>query len=216
MDSKPNFSFARRKANEILLFEENSSFPIHPQNVRVSNKNIIIVSFSKYACDTGSNINLLTKNGIFDDGYTIQNVRENTSIIFYNDKIENKGRIRWTIAHEIGHIVLGHNKQCEINEVEANTFASQLLLPQCILKDLIKNGVCVNSRYISEKFGLSNEAALKSLKQIQAKIENDFDLEYDDIILKKFDHFLDSETKNTNRRIYIDDDKAQELRNSWL
>ena len=66
--------------------------------------------------------------------------------IFYNPHMP-VGRIRFTIAHEIGHIVLGHlNKQGAFTsqnrepgpadapeEQMANVFASRLLAPACVL-----------------------------------------------------------------------------------
>lgn len=59
-------------------------------------------------------------------------------------KIDNVGRLRFTVAHELGHILLGHVGKYELvnrepssadNEIEqsANIFASRLLAPACVL-----------------------------------------------------------------------------------
>jgi Zn-dependent peptidase ImmA (M78 family) len=53
-------------------------------------------------------------------------------IILYNDEMDSN-RIRFTIAHEIGHIVLGHEYSCEETESEADYFARNLLVPMGIL-----------------------------------------------------------------------------------
>lgn len=64
-------------------------------------------------------------------------------IILYKD-MESTGRIRFTIAHELGHILLGHVGKYELmnrepspqdNPIEqaANVFASRLLAPACVL-----------------------------------------------------------------------------------
>jgi Zn-dependent peptidase ImmA (M78 family) len=67
----------------------------------------------------------------------------NQTIIRISDSETNTGRQRFSIGHELGHFVLGHghtlHKICsdrEINswygggeEVQANTFAAELLLP---------------------------------------------------------------------------------------
>lgn len=42
-------------------------------------------------------------------------------------------RATFTLAHEIGHIVLGHTEPSIEAEVEANTFAQQLLVPEAVL-----------------------------------------------------------------------------------
>ena len=53
-------------------------------------------------------------------------------LILYNDEMDSN-RIRFTIAHEIGHIVLGHESSCEETESEADYFARNLLVPMGIL-----------------------------------------------------------------------------------
>lgn len=64
--------------------------------------------------------------------------------IIYDDTIESTGRKRFTIAHELGHIFLGHpiiagyhKRTFDISkpqvETEADIFASRLLSPACVL-----------------------------------------------------------------------------------
>ncbi len=64
--------------------------------------------------------------------------------VVVNDK-ENRKRIRFTIAHELGHYLLGHlgsditktNREYKnakpIQETEADMFAARLLAPACVL-----------------------------------------------------------------------------------
>lgn len=64
------------------------------------------------------------------------------AVIGYNDK-HPWCRRRFTIAHEIGHLLMGHacNRQeneTSINETEANCFAAELLMPVQTLKKDIK------------------------------------------------------------------------------
>lgn len=84
---------------------------------------------------------LLTASGLSHhcedaDGFTFGNV------IFYNDTECNRQRQRFTIAHELGHIVLGHTKSLcnrepdsrdDPKETAANVFAARLLAPACVL-----------------------------------------------------------------------------------
>jgi len=73
----------------------------------------------------------------------------NDYVIVYDERVENSQRIRWTLAHEIGHIVLGHldhfeatalnrsgltDKQYGVLEVEAHWFAAELLAPKIVIK----------------------------------------------------------------------------------
>ena len=54
-------------------------------------------------------------------------------LILYNEKIKSRGRVRWTIAHELGHLVLRHFSKgvippdvYAVYEKEANCFARSL------------------------------------------------------------------------------------------
>lgn len=51
--------------------------------------------------------------------------------IFYDDTAPEE-RQRFTVAHELGHIIMRHSG-AEDNEAEANVFASRLLMPACVL-----------------------------------------------------------------------------------
>ena len=81
----------------------------------------------------------------------------------------NAGRIRWTLAHEIGHIYIGHLEVIEGAEIayneqrgfydqfesEADYFAWNLLAPLPILREM---GIRSASE-IKATYGLSNQAA---------------------------------------------------------
>lgn len=62
--------------------------------------------------------------------------------IIYNEKDDLRER-RFTVAHEIGHILLGHlfsnpisQQEKEIREQEADIFATFLLAPVCVIQAL--------------------------------------------------------------------------------
>lgn len=77
------------------------------------------------------------------DGFTT--IANGEPIIVINSaKTSNVGRMRFTVAHELGHIILGHVGIYELvnrepspfdNSIErdANIFASRLLAPACVL-----------------------------------------------------------------------------------
>lgn len=80
------------------------------------------------------------------DGFTV--LFHGRYYIFYNSAM-SVSRMRFTVAHELGHIVLGHvqegkptprNREPEQNdqpmEHMANVYASRLLAPACVLHDL--------------------------------------------------------------------------------
>lgn len=99
------------------------------------------------------------------DGFSV--LKNGTYYIFYSEKCV-PGRQRFSIAHEIGHIVLGHLRdgRCTILnrepsppdnpvETQANQFAARLLAPACVLNAL--NATAPEE--ISVLCGISKQAA---------------------------------------------------------
>ena len=81
--------------------------------------------------------------GAEEDGYSAI-VNDKPIIVINSLKRDNTARMRFTVAHELGHIMLGHVGVYELvnrepspsdNEIEqqANIFASRLLAPACVL-----------------------------------------------------------------------------------
>lgn len=112
----------------------------------------------------------------------------NEYIIFYNDELP-QGMQRFTIAHEIGHIVLFHFKiPIENREQEANMFAARLLMPMCVLReckiiDEQEIMTMCNVSYISAHYRYN--------RLIMLKDRNKFYLDYNEKILKrKFNGFI--------------------------
>ena len=95
-------------------------------------------------------------------GFLLQ--EEGLTAIAYN-KHQHVHRQRFTVAHEFGHLMLGHkNISCTSSlrstdpyEVEANQFAAELLMPLAFMKeDVKKEGVDVES--MAKKYFVSEEA----------------------------------------------------------
>lgn len=91
-----------------------------------------------------------------DDAFTLR--RE----IYYDGNI-NPFRLRFSLMHELGHIMLNHS--CEMNhyeEHEANYFASNLLAPRI----MITESKCDTVEKVMDTFFLSNEAATYALDSL--------------------------------------------------
>jgi len=100
------------------------------------------------------------------DGMQITEGEKTT--IGYN-QTQHLHRQRFTVAHEIGHLILGHtakNFNSDLNsnkpkEVEANNFASELLMPLNFLKGDCSKGY--NLQSIAERYIVSEEAICRKL-----------------------------------------------------
>ena len=52
----------------------------------------------------------------------------------------NPCRLRFTLAHELGHVALRHGGEGEHEEREADCFASHLLAPRPVIRGLMERG----------------------------------------------------------------------------
>ncbi len=112
------------------------------------------------------------------DGFTV--LYRDVPYIFYSSSVPEP-RQRFTIAHEIGHIVLDHvgdGKYTIMNrepspgdsadETQANQFAARILAPACVLNALD----AVEAEQISSLCGISHQAAefrAERMKQLRAR-----------------------------------------------
>lgn len=124
-----------------------------------------------------------------------------TIITVFDETIEPFQRIRWTIAHEIGHIVLGHlhdfdktainrggltSKEYEVLEKEADFFASELLAPIGVLKA----AGLTKSEEIKIACNLSKKAADNREKDIEWWGNSTIACEMDSLITEFFSDYL--------------------------
>ena len=130
------------------------------------------------------------------DGEVFYSPTTNEYKILYNDKNNVPKRIKWTIAHEIGHIVLGHldsqntsllhskmNKnEYKIKEKEADCFAGILLAPPIILYGLGATSV----ESIHNICELSREASTNRLEYINKYYNYNNFKAYEETILSQF------------------------------
>lgn len=75
-------------------------------------------------------------------------------IIAYNEKM-NAGRIRFSLMHELGHHLLGHQFECRRYEDQADSFASSLLAPRVMMHKL----ETTDAEKVHRTFGLSYQAS---------------------------------------------------------
>ena len=88
-------------------------------------------------------------------GYSEDAFRAGASKIVAYNPDRPHGRIRFSLMHELGHHVLGHNGASDQNEKEANAFASYILAPRMA----IHYSRCKNANDVARLFDMSFEAA---------------------------------------------------------
>jgi len=137
----------RNAAWNVLIDFNIKSLPIRVTQI-AKKMGIIVLTYS--AGNEIIDIWKLRELSMKNDGFTAR--IEDQWYIFYDENIRPKTRIRFTLAHEVGHFVLGHELKiapsgCRIGyteeniikkrkspiESEADMFAMRLLAPACVL-----------------------------------------------------------------------------------
>lgn len=165
---KPNFERCANLATDLLYKQQIDTTKIDVKKLKYD-KNIIIDSIQGYVEATNSNINGFMGNNVLKGGCCIYDKCSDTYIVLYNADIKNKEHINWTLAHEIGHIYLGHTKDGDIEEVEAHQFAAQLLMPEHSLNYIKNLKKVLTEEQICNIFFVSHAAARKRIKHMEKK-----------------------------------------------
>lgn len=98
-------------------------------------------------------------------GLTFFDIKQNCYVVYFDDVNAGEMKQRFSVAHEIGHITLGHvDKNCENSleaEREANYFAGYLMFPECLSNNnIIFEKLFNNIELIKRLFGLADDTAI--------------------------------------------------------
>ncbi len=105
--------------------------------------------------------------GYSEDGYSVE-TNEGEWIIYYNDEDKDYSRINQTIMHEIGHYILGHTEEGEIEEAEAKFFAKYALASPPLIHNMKKEQTTEN---VMEAFDIGYMAACYALQYYRKRIK---------------------------------------------
>ncbi|MBQ8174655.1 MAG: ImmA/IrrE family metallo-endopeptidase [Clostridia bacterium] len=123
-------------------------------------------SFAAFCNKTGAS------RADFDGGTDALTVRHGGEyVILYNEAVENERRRAFTLAHEVGHVLLSHaGEEPEVEEREANAFAASLLCPEILFRYLEhREGISFDEEKMTEYFSLSREAAANRLRDLRRR-----------------------------------------------
>ena len=159
-------------------------YPLDLNEVLSLIPNCKIMPYQKFADINHCSVNDVITLCQSKSSCTHYDVETNRYLILVNlIETSNYGRRRWTIAHEIGHIMCGHHILSAVDkiaensffqynnqdyEIEADYFAATLLSPL----PLFKVFEIQSSQDIQKTFGLSATAADIRLKEYKLWIKN--------------------------------------------
>ncbi len=160
--SYTHYKSARDAAWGVLIECGVSSLPVRPSEI-CRHYHWILSDYHNGA----RSIELLGLSGLMKKTDGFCTITRNYTYIFFDGSLPT-GRQRFTVAHEIGHLVLGHvgpgvatveNREPTGSEREeerqANQFAARLLAPACVLHEI----GAISPDAIQELCGISWQAA---------------------------------------------------------
>lgn len=152
--------------------------PVDIIEILSSFSNVLVFSYSEWAKRNNMTFSEVTEFAKSEDGCTSFDPKTGRFIVLYNNLIRNSGRIRFTLAHEMGHIILNHFDSkssvttiCRNNfdfiedvraEREADMFAAEFLIPSCFVRYLPDEDI----QYLSHTFAVSETTARNSLTRV--------------------------------------------------
>lgn len=168
--SKPDFEKCTVEATKFLYRQDVSDRILNIQRLNYD-KNIIFESIQNYCQLTHTPLFyfLSEEKQMLNDGCTIYVPENDLYIILYNADMRCFEHLNWTLAHEIGHIYLGHTKDDDLEEVEAHYFAAQLFMPDFSLNKMNYERGELSVTDITEIFGVSPEAAQKRIETMKKR-----------------------------------------------
>lgn len=217
-EPKPDFSKAYIKANEMLVKSSIiKTFPFSPRDLIKEQSSIVCRSYDtarKYGIeilDFGS------------ESATIFRFR-GKSIIFY-DETKPKTHIAFSLLHEFGHVILGHDfvkkdqESYRRYEIETNYFVAQLLMPEQIVRELQRRGKKIDIKFLKKTFGVSSQAAQKridTLCKIDSEWHSNEEKEFDDLIILRHANFLNKICPVIDEYDFEYEYDRQLERDSWI
>lgn len=185
---KPDFDRAQDTATALLLQQEINTLHIDVRNFHLPS-NIIIDTIQNYCALTNTPVSNFNTKG-HGEAYTVR--YEGKSIILYDDSISYEPRKHWGIAHELGHVYLGHTVDNREAEIEAHYFAAQLVAPEIVLYNMAWRQGHLYGYELPEHFNISWEAAEKRVSCLNRRYCYNYG-ENDKLLEARFAPILDKE-----------------------
>ncbi len=154
--SVPEFERAEKLAKELRLLQPTADLALDVLSMEFD-RYIYFDTFEAYSRSTNVPLNRLTMNGKLNDGYTVR-LNNGVNLILFYEKNIGTPRLNWTLAHEVGHIYLNHDKDGRNQEVGAHWFAAELLMPTLIFCQISRK-ITFTPKRISKTFFVSEDTA---------------------------------------------------------
>lgn len=129
MSKIPNYEKATNAAYNVLKDYEGPFPHVDIMKILRQNNDVKLHTYAELSKLYGVSITQLENNHVPSyHGFTIFNKSQHKWIVYYNETKPCE-TLRFTLAHELGHIILEHSNDDDVDRKEADCFARNLLCP---------------------------------------------------------------------------------------
>lgn len=133
MANKPNYRRATNLAYAALLRHNVPRLPVDVFALARSMPRVRLKSYTQLCWERGMTPDGFLAMGVSEHGFSL--IKGGAAFILFNDRKDSRIN-RFTLAHELGHLLLGHTRDDKTADLEANCFARNLLCPIPVIRRL--------------------------------------------------------------------------------
>ena len=205
---KPRFEFCLKQALDLILQEGFDRLPIDVFSLAAKYTSSVLT-----AGELGKKLGIPRRQIIRHKDADVLSFNGEYKII-YNEFVNSSERIRWTVMHEVAHIVLGHLDDFEqtrilsgglteyeyrVLEREADFFTAEVLVPKIVLRRM---GVRF-SGYIQSLCAVSEQAAKIRSKDLQSGNYQSIYDAYEEAVSAQFKNYIATAIPYAKHKYYI-------------
>jgi hypothetical protein len=204
----PRYPFARQRAYRLLCELEIDRLPIDPWQIARSLPNVHVCKWTELR-DNCHDSDPLFIDAEGADAKTHHQRGSSDYLVVYDDRVDNYQRVRWTMAHELGHIVLGHlvsfdatalsrgsltEKDYKVLEREADCFAANILAPMTIINRIPSIKTRSDFMEVCDLSGMAADNCMEELRLLKSGKKLPFPIKEEDVLFRLFFRYVE----NTN------------------
>lgn len=170
----PDYDRAATLAYRCLVKLNISQLPIRPLEILRKCRNTVVYTYQQAAEFLHIEETDFDRRYGEADAFTIRGGEQ--YVVCYREG-GNPARLNFTLAHELGHILLHHSDDTAADEAEANCFAGHLLCPAPVIRGMAADQVstsCYVSRMaainaLENRLGEGSAAVIQKVEKLFAK-----------------------------------------------
>ncbi|MGN0747514.1 MAG: ImmA/IrrE family metallo-endopeptidase [Aristaeellaceae bacterium] len=180
MIRRPDYDRAATAACRVLVRLQVNTLPVRPMEILRRCRDTYLCTFDQAAEVMNLPEDALDRLCAGADAFTVRAEEGGRQgyVVCYRAG-GNPARLNFTLAHELGHIVLHHQETGPAEEAEADCFASHLLCPEVV----VQCAACRSAEMLAHLCYISRPAAERAMARAQCHVEEELRRQVTELLL---------------------------------